>query len=64
MRFSFILAEKAFYPVTLMCRLLRVSRSGFYEWVKRGPSRRAQADVLLKDEIAVSHKTIVSTFVV
>lgn len=55
MRFSFILAEKAHYPVALMCRLLQVSRSGFYEWAKRGPSKRAQEDAVLKGKIAASH---------
>ncbi len=56
MRFSFILTEKALYPVALMCRLLQVSRSGFYEWVKRGPSKRAKRDAFLKEKIAASHK--------
>ena len=34
MRFDFIRAEKARFPVRLMCRLLEVSRSGFYAWLK------------------------------
>ncbi|MGH1451358.1 MAG: hypothetical protein ACRBBM_18290 [Pseudomonadaceae bacterium] len=28
------------YPVTLMCRALNVSRSGFYKWHNRKPSAR------------------------
>ena len=38
MRFEFIRAEKARFPVRLMCRLLEVSRSGFYAWLKRRDS--------------------------
>lgn len=30
LRFQFIEAEKANYPVTVLCRVLEVSRSGFY----------------------------------
>jgi len=29
-------AEKAHYPVTMMARVLKVSRSGFYSWLARG----------------------------
>ena len=42
MRFEFIRAEKARFPVRLMCRLLEVSRSGFYAWlVSMGIETRA-----------------------
>jgi putative transposase len=40
-RFRFIEAEKAFYPIAVLCRNLQVQRSGFYAWRKRAPSRRA-----------------------
>ena len=30
MRFTFIAAKKAEHPVTILCRCLRVTRSGFY----------------------------------
>jgi putative transposase len=43
-RFRFIEAEKAFYPVAALCRNLQVRRSGFYAWVRRAPSRRAVAN--------------------
>jgi hypothetical protein len=33
-------AEKAHYPVRMLCRLLRVSRAGFYAWRRQAPSRR------------------------
>lgn len=56
MRFRFILAEKASYPVALMCRVLQVSRSGFYAWVKRPESNRSRADRKLLVAIRASHE--------
>ena len=36
-----MLVEKSNYSVSRMARLLEVSRSGFYAWCKRAPSKRA-----------------------
>lgn len=55
MRFRFIAAEKATYPVALLCRCLRVSRSGFYAWASRGPSARAQQDARLIAQLRLAH---------
>lgn len=44
MRYEFILAEKANYPVTVLCRCLRVSPSAYYDWTQRKPSKRSQED--------------------
>lgn len=44
------------YPVSLMCSALRVSRSGFYAWRRRQPSRRAREDARLAAEIRTVHQ--------
>jgi transposase InsO family protein len=55
MRFTFIAAEKAVHSVTILCRCLRVTRSGFYAWVRRGPSARAQRDLVLRTKLRAFH---------
>ena len=52
MRFVFIDAEKANYPVVVLCRVMQVARSGFYAWKRRSPSKRARADKQLTGQIA------------
>jgi transposase InsO family protein len=47
----FIAAEKAQYPVTLLCELLEVSRSGYYAWIDRPTPRKKIADARLVLEI-------------
>lgn len=44
-------AHQAKWPIATQCRVLEVSPSGYYAWLKRPPSRRKQADVLLGDRI-------------
>jgi hypothetical protein len=51
MRFRFIQAEKASYPVRLMCRVLKVSTSGYYAYLEREPSTRQREDERLKVHI-------------
>jgi putative transposase len=53
--FRFIAAEKANHPISLMCRLLGVSRSGFHAWERRSPSDRALADASLVERISRIH---------
>jgi putative transposase len=54
-RFAFIATEKASYPVVLMCRVLQVSRSGYYAWCKRPPAPRTLRDQTLALEVAAIH---------
>jgi len=51
-RYAFIQTEKACYPVALMCRVLQVSRSGFYAWRTRPTAARTHQDQTLAVSIA------------
>ena len=44
------------FPVVLMCRVLEVTRSGFYAWRTREPSARVQKDQRLRMEVRVIHR--------
>jgi hypothetical protein len=55
-RFAFIAAREVAFPVDTMCRVLSVSRSGYYAWSKRPVAAVKAADVLLVAEIAGAHK--------
>jgi putative transposase len=54
--YRFISAEKARTPVSLACAWLGVSRSGYYEWATRAPSRRALTDAWLTERIRAIHE--------
>ena len=56
MKFAFVAAEKAWAPVSVLCRLLNVSRSGFYASQERRPSMRAAGDKKLAVAITAAHK--------
>jgi transposase InsO family protein len=47
-KFQFIAAEKVHHALGLLCRCLRVTRSGFYAWQKRPASAHAKRDRQLK----------------
>src|SRR5215210_1216959 len=62
MTFRFIDAERANHHVATMCRVLRVSRSGFYAWHVRSPSDRLLSDRVLAGRIASIHAASDSTY--
>jgi putative transposase len=54
--FRFIATEKADHSVKTMCRVLGVSRAGFYAWQGRAPSARALEDERLTSRIRAIHQ--------
>lgn len=50
------------YPLTILCRVFDVSRSGFYAWTNSEPSPRAQADERLKVALKAVHKQSRETY--
>ena len=55
MRFRAIRRHERRYPIGLMCRVLEVSRGGYYAWRGRGESARAVSDRELVREIREVH---------
>jgi putative transposase len=53
--FRFIAAEKAHHPISVMCRMLEVSASGFHAWQRRPPSDRQLSDAWLLEKIRRIH---------
>jgi len=55
LRYEAIRRHRGEYPVRLMCRCLKVSASGFHDWVKRVPSKRARDNTRLLERIHQHH---------
>ena len=55
MRYATVKDQCGVFRVGLMCRVLKVSRSGFYAWCRRPPSNRAQANDRLLQQIRRVH---------
>lgn len=55
-------AHQAKWPIATQCRVLEVSPSGYYAWLKRPPSQRKQADMLLGDRIEALYLQSRSTY--
>ncbi len=63
-RFEFVDDHRDAFGVKRLCRILKVSRSGFYRWIKAGPARaeRAAADAALAEEIRQIHGEFDGTY--
>lgn len=62
MRFAFIEVHVTQWAITTMCRVLQVSKAGYYAYVKRPLSARASADARLAAEIRAIHQTSRHTY--
>jgi putative transposase len=60
--FAFIAAEKANYPISLMCRVLHVNRTSFHDWERRPPSDRELYDAFLLERIKAIHASSGGTY--
>jgi transposase InsO family protein len=54
-KFAFVHAEKAFFPVAVLCRLLGVTRQGYYAFARRPPSSRLADDKALQERVRALH---------
>ena len=50
LKYEVIYCRKDKYPISIMCQFFEVSRSGYYDYVKR--KDRLQNDVLLAEMVA------------
>lgn len=55
MKYEFMEEHRGTYKVKSMCEVLKVSRSGYYAWSTRYPSRRKQANEELLERIRKIH---------
>jgi len=62
MTFAFVAKHRHIWPVSWMCDVLGVSRSGFHAWLKRPISARASYDAKLVLEIDKSFKASDRTY--
>lgn len=58
MRFAFIQTHAHIWHVRTMCRVLEVSRAGFYAWRARPLCERAKADRRLTVQLRVIHREV------
>ena len=54
--FRLVHAEREQYPVAFCCRVLDVSRSGYYRWRKAVRSARARSDERLSAHVRAIHR--------
>lgn len=56
MKFRFVQEHRETFRVGKMCEVLKVSRSGFYAWRRRQPSRRILEDETIAEQVRAVHR--------
>jgi len=62
MKFAFIGAEKASFPVAALCRLLGVTRQGYYAYARRRPGERLRDECELQARVRDLHDASRQTY--
>ncbi|WP_146162134.1 IS3 family transposase, partial [Nitrosomonas ureae] len=60
--YQLIKANRAQFPARVLCETLGVSHSGYYDWAKRTPSRRAITNCRLIEQIMAIYRTSDCTY--
>lgn len=55
MKYAFIEAHQAEFSISLMCRVLKIARSGYYKWLSQPSSHRDQVNAALTEAIRAAH---------
>lgn len=55
MKFRFVQEHRETFRVGKMCEVLKISRSGFYAWLGRQPSRRVLEDEAIAEQVRAVH---------
>lgn len=62
MRFGFVDEHRDVWPIRLMCRVLKLSASGYYAWRSRPESQRAGSNRVLLEDIRRIHMQSSGTY--
>lgn len=62
MKYAFIEAQKARFPISLLCEVLGVARSGFYAWKSRPTAKRKAQDAELGAKVVAIHQASRRTY--
>jgi putative transposase len=54
-KYAWIREHRDSYPVAAMCRALQVSPSGYYDWLDRPPSPRAERHLRIQQAVVQVH---------
>jgi putative transposase len=57
MKYQFIAQHRHEYSITTLCRVLEVSVSGYYAWLKREPSQRSREDAQLAEQVKIAFQS-------